>query len=121
MLANVGTKSSAQREVDMAWLETFVHVMCCACLSYQRQEGLIRCCAGDMQYSVTIHWPASFIAKGYTSLSFGFETLDEAAQWHACVQQQLSQLRLKSSGGAKATAAHSPGQSYDEKVRCPAG
>eukprot|EP00775_Hariotina_reticulata_P008904 gene8904-9081_t len=65
-------------------------------------------------YSVTIHWPASFIAKGYTSLTFGFESVEEAAQWHSCVQQQLSQLRLKSSGGAKA-AGHSPSQSYDEK------
>ena len=71
------------------------------------------CC---LQFCVTIHWPTSWLAtKGYTSFTLGFETIQEAAQWHALVQRQLSALRIRgvSSKGDSSTG-HSSKPSYDE-------
>lgn len=66
---------------------------------------------------MTIHWPTSWLAtKGYTSFTLGFETVQEAAQWHALVQRQLSALRVRavSSKGDSSSAGHSSKPSYDE-------
>lgn len=68
------------------------------------------------QYCVTIHWPTSWLAtKGYTSFTLGFETVEEAAQWHALVQRQLSVLRVRaSSSKGDSSVGHSSKPSYDE-------
>lgn len=69
-----------------------------------------------LQYCVTIHWPTSWLAtRGYTSFTLGFETMEEAAQWHALVQRQLSMLRVRAaSSKGDSSAGHSSKPSYDE-------
>lgn len=39
-----------------------------------------------LQYMFTISWPASWAAKGYTSFTFGFESLEDAKTWHSQLQ-----------------------------------
>jgi len=69
-----------------------------------------------LQYCVTIHWPTSWLAtRGYTSFTLGFETVQEAAQWHALVQRQLSALRVRAvSSKGDSSVGHSSKPSYDE-------
>lgn len=69
-----------------------------------------------LQYCVTIHWPTSWLAtRGYTSFTLGFETVEEAAQWHALVQRQLSMLRVRAaSTKGDSSVGHSSKPSYDE-------
>lgn len=73
-----------------------------------------------LQYCVTIHWPTSWLAtKGYTSFTLGFETAEEAAQWHALVQRQLSVLRVRAvSSKGDSSTGHSSKPSYDEGLGC---
>lgn len=75
------------------------------------------------QYCVTIHWPTSWLAtRGYTSFTLGFETRQEAAQWHTHVQQHVSSMRLRSGTASKAepsasaSACHSSKPSYDDRA-----
>jgi hypothetical protein len=78
---------------------------------------LAACC---LQFCVTINWPTSWLAtRGYTSFTLGFETYQEAAQWHALVQRQLSALRVRaasSKGDAASSAGHSSKPSYDDSL-----
>ncbi|WIA14192.1 hypothetical protein OEZ85_002731 [Tetradesmus obliquus] len=74
-------------------------------------------------YCVTIHWPTSWLAtRGYTSFTLGFETRQEAAQWHTHVQQHVSSMRLRSGTASKAepsasaSACHSSKPSYDDRA-----
>jgi hypothetical protein len=78
--------------------------------------------ASVLQYCVTIHWPTSWLAtRGYTSFTLGFETRQEAVQWHTHVQKHVSSMRLRSCNAVSkaevsASACHSSKPSYDDRT-----
>ena len=60
-----------------------------ACLICFPRACLIAC----LQYEVTIEWPPAWAASGYTSLTLGWESPEEAAHWHTLLAAVLRALR----------------------------
>ncbi len=50
-------------------------------------------CPSLPQFEVTIDWPSSWAAAGYTSLQLGFESRERAEAWHAAVAGVLQRMR----------------------------
>jgi hypothetical protein len=105
-----GRQCACWRIVNGILAQVLPHLYVCVCLR------------SLLQYCVTIHWPTSWLAtRGYTSFTLGFETRQEAVQWHTHVQKHVSSMRLRSSSVASkadpsASACHSSKPSYDDRT-----
>uniref|UniRef100_A0A6S8KGU1 Protein ENHANCED DISEASE RESISTANCE 2 C-terminal domain-containing protein n=1 Tax=Dunaliella tertiolecta TaxID=3047 RepID=A0A6S8KGU1_DUNTE len=56
-------------------------------------------------FLITVVWPTRWAAKGYTTFTFGFETLAEAQAWHGHFSEAINFLRdrskLRSTSGSR--------------------